>query len=176
MDESNEPGATCQDCGFINPQSEEFCVACNAKIGSVRIGMKVDQEAGSGQYKQLKDKVDALVEGSLSRDQFTSWLEEISSRFTHKHQSLIDVFDGMNYFNDNPSECDMGMSGIEYFESGVNEFWAYLEDNDSTHLEGGLQMAWEGTQRIMEAMRINRESRAELAMYWDSLQPGETHP
>ena len=57
MDESNEPGSTCQDCGFINPQSEEYCVACNAKIGSVRIGMKVDQEAGSGQYKQLKDKV-----------------------------------------------------------------------------------------------------------------------
>ena len=69
------------------------------------------------------------------------------------------------------AECEMGMSGIASFEDGVNQFWAYLEDGDTSHLDTGLQMAWEGTQRIMEAMRINRESRAELAMYWDSLQP-----
>ena len=84
---------------------------------------------------------------------------------------MTDVFNGMNYFHDNPAEMEMGMSGVDYFESGVNEFWAYLEDGEAAHLETGLQMAWEGTQRIMEAMRINRESRAELALYWDTLQP-----
>jgi len=44
----------------------------------------------------------------------------------------------------------------------MHEMWLYLEDGDPGHLDSGLEMLWEGNEKINEAMRLNRDSREDL--------------
>lgn len=113
-----------------------------------------------------------MQRGRITAEQFSAYLQELSNILTQRAQAIYDNFEATDYYAENGEECDIGVSGVQSYEGGVNELWQFLEDGDPDHLSNGLVQIWEGNQRIIEAMRINRENREALALLWDQLQDG----
>jgi hypothetical protein len=103
---------------------------------------------------------------------FTAFLQEQSNILSERAQAIYDNLEATDYYAENADEVDMGIAGVQSYEEGVNALWAFVEDGDPSHIESGLLNIWEGNQRIIEAMRINRESRESLSLLWEQLQGG----
>jgi hypothetical protein len=164
------PTVTCSDCGFQNPANEEFCQACNASIG--RVDPSASGDASTGRYKAIRAAVEQVQTGAMPVDRFARWLEETSTVMANKARGIMDTIEACNYWQEGAEEIEVGLSGVQSFEEGLGELYAYTQDGEPAHLEQGLVMVWEGTQRIIEAMRINRDSRQDLALEWEQLQGG----
>jgi hypothetical protein len=52
----------------------------------------------------------------------------------------------------------------------MEEMWQFTQDQDPSHLDSGLILAYQGSQMIIHAMYINRESRKVLMEEWERLQ------
>lgn len=164
----DDPGKTCQDCSFINPSEEEFCLACNSALG--RIDRFADAGKTTGRYHELREACERVAMGTMGHEEFVHFLEDLSAKLAAKSRDILDTIEATNYWQDGADEIEMGTMGIRSYEDGLAEIWQYTQDNDPGHFEQGLVMVWEGYQRILEAMRINRESRQMLAMEWEGLQ------
>lgn len=117
-------------------------------------------------------QVEAVQSGALAPHDFATWLERLSNLLVEKSRGIIETIEATNYWQEGPEEVEMGLSGVQSFEEGLAELWQFTQDMDPGHLEQGLVMVWEGNQRIIEAMRLNRESRQNLALEWEQLQGG----
>lgn len=173
ISDQDQPGIQCQDCGFVNPPGEEFCQACNSTVG--RVSLTADAGASTGRYKEIRAAVEQLQAGAIGVHDFANWLERLSAELAHKARGIMDTIEACNYWKDGAEEIEMGLSGVQHFEEGMGELWQFTQDGDPGHLEQGLVMVWEGNQRIIEAMRINRDSRQDLALEWEQLQGGMEH-
>lgn len=169
---ADEPGQPCSDCGFTNPSSERFCLACNSQLGVARATSRPDAEASTSRYRQIRQKCEEVQTGHVTVEHFVAYMTDLSNILSQRAQSIYDNFQATDYWSENGEECEIGVSGVESYEAGVNEIWAFIEDGDPSHINEGLVMIWEGNQRIIEAMRINRENREALALLWDQLQDG----
>jgi len=156
----------CQDCSYLNPEGEEFCQACNARLGAVA----ANAEASTGRYKEIRNAVEQLQAGAMHLEDFACWLEQTSATLAQKARGIMDTIEECHYWQDGAEEIEMGLSGVQSFEAGLGELWQFTQDQDPGHLELGLVQIWEGNTRIVEAMRINRESRQALSLEWEQLQ------
>lgn len=134
--------------------------------------MQPDAEAATSRYRIIRARVEDLRNGQITLDQFADFLRETSDILAACSQDIYDNIEASGYYAENAEEVDMGLAGVQGYESGLNELWQYVEDGDATHLEQGLLTIWDGNQRIIEAMRINRQSREALALLWEQLQGG----
>ncbi len=170
-DESHSrPGLQCAECAYINPADETVCQCCNSRLGYVRPSTRPDVEATTGRYRKIRARVEELQAGQVTLDAFTRYLEELTEELTARAQSIHEDLEA--YRQDNADEVEAGLDGVEKYEAGVSELWAYTQDLEPSHLEQGLLLVWDGNMRIVEAMRINRENREALAELWDELQQG----
>lgn len=156
----------------MNPSTEQFCLACNSRLGYVRPSDRPDAEASTSRYRQIRLRCEEVQSGHITMQAFAAYLQELSNILQQRGQAIYDNLELTEYYADNADEVDMGIGGVQSYEAGVNELWAFVEDGNAAHIEDGLLLIWEGNQRIIEAMRINRESREELSLLWEQLQGG----
>ncbi|MHB2020660.1 MAG: hypothetical protein ACYCW6_27295, partial [Candidatus Xenobia bacterium] len=123
-----------------------------------------------GRYRQLQDASEKALAGQMSGSQFREFLEHISGLLAEKAEAIISTIREHEYDKDYPDEVEMGLDGVRGFESGLQEMWMFSQDSDPRHVHDGLAMIWEGNQKIINAMRLNREMRAALAEEWEKLQ------
>jgi hypothetical protein len=161
----------CFDCEFDNPEEEKWCLACGAPLADRRPSLEIDYEATRGRYNQFKNASEMARSGQWTPVQFSKFMEDISAFLAKKSQEIMELIQTTNYVQDGGAdEVQVGLSGIEIFERGMEEMYHYSQDQESEHLEQGLRMIWEGNQLILEAMRINRENRRLLIEQWDQFQ------
>lgn len=164
------PVMKCEECQHDNPVGEVFCQQCNHRLGSVRPSARPNSDAATSRYRQIRVKCDEVQAGKITIEQFSSFLSETAIILTSRAQDILDNIRATSYDKENVEEVDMGLSGVDLYQGGINELWQFADDGDATHLETGLALIWDGNQRIIEAMRINRESREALALLWEQLQ------
>ena len=170
--EHQATGTRCKDCGFDNPPTEEFCQACNTPLQLGQLSLPSVEDGIGSRYRQIRGKVEELQRGKLGAAEFAKWLEDLSIVLAQRARAIVQNIEAGQYWKENPDEVEIGLSGVRSFEQGLEELWRYAQDYDPAHLELGLQMVWEGNQRIVEAMHINRDSRQTLALLWEQLQGG----
>lgn len=137
-----------------------------------RASTRPDGEASTSRYRQIRQRCEEVQGGQITLAEFITYLQDLSNILTTRAQAIYDNFQATDYWAENGDECEIGISGVESYEAGVNELWAYVEELDPERISNGLVMIWEGNQRIIEAMRINRENREALALLWEQLQDG----
>lgn len=158
-------GTACAACGFINPSKESLCLACG--LGLARAPQTVDPT--EERYRRIASNVEQLRQGHVTLEQFVDFIEAMQHTVTEEGQALCDYFETSGYYQESPLEVETGVAGLQSYEVGLSELRQFAEDLDETHLEAGLQTVREGNDKILEAMRLNRERRDRLADEWTGL-------
>lgn len=160
----------CSECEFINPPGEAFCQRCNHLLGSVRPSARPDATASTSRYRQIRMRCEEVQSGQITMEQFAEFLQQTATILQTRARDIYDNIQSTEYDKENAEEVSVGLAGVDSYQAGMNELWQFIDDGDPQHLETGLLQIWEGNQGIIEAMRINRESREELALLWEQLQ------
>ncbi len=100
--------------------------------------------------------------GSWTVEEFGEFLNNIYEDLGAKAQEMREIILEEKYEEINGEEVTMGGSGIDLYDSGMQEMSYFLEDGEEHHLDEGLALIWEGNEKINEAMRLNREGRDNL--------------
>lgn len=120
-------------------------------------------------YLQLKEAGEKVTSGAWTVEEYAAFLDHIARVLAQKEQEIRDIEIPPEAFEDFRQELEIGFSGIELYNNGINTMRGYLNDDDTTHIEEGLELIREGNEMINEAMRINRENRKKLEeVYLDS--------
>lgn len=158
---AHEEGNGCPACGFLNPASETVCLACASAV---------EPRRGQSRCSAIDQQVGRVRRGALTAEDFRRWLEDLSGQMARKASAILGYIDAQRYRDDSPDEVCYGLAGIERFESGLSELWQYTQDLDASHLDLGLSLVWEGNDLILEAMRLNRETREETSLAYEHIQ------
>lgn len=102
------------------------------------------------------------MSGEWAPEDLKEFLVQIAGLLGEKAREVRELLEESGYQNESPEEVEQGLGGIEHYERGMQEMWRFFEDGDAGHLQQGLELIWEGNERINKAMIINRESREDL--------------
>lgn len=114
-----------------------------------------------GRYNQFSEAVAKTRSGEWSAEDLQAFLETSYEVLETKALECRSIIEEEEYADDSPAEVEAGLEGLDLYDAGIHEMYAYLEDGDLEHLDAGLQMMWEGNEKINEAKRLNRETRDE---------------
>lgn len=113
-----------------------------------------------------------LQQGRSSLEEYSAAIENQLVQLEERGRDIIDNLVSSSYKDENSEEVAIGWEGVQNYQSGVETLWKFVEDGDDTRFNEGLRQVYSGNQQIIEAMKINRLSRASLAELWDQLQQG----
>jgi dGTP triphosphohydrolase len=154
-------------CGAQNEQGSKHCGQCQAALPKMDYSaMMVTHQAVNGRYNQFREAAERVKRGEWSAQEMAEFLQNMARILEEKAQAAIDYINSCNYYEDNQEEVDLGLEGIQDYEAGMTEMYAFTEDGDLTHLDRGLEMIFQGNEKINEAMRRNREARKRLEEEW----------
>lgn len=163
----------CMTCGEQNPAGNINCQKCNANLqqspDAPQQKTSPQHQKVNERYMQLKEAGDNVLSGAWTVDEYSNFLDHISRVLAQKEQEIRDIEIPPEAFEDFRQELEIGFSGIELYTNGINMMREFLQDNDASHIEAGLDLIQNGNEMINEAMRINRENRRKLEeVYIDS--------
>lgn len=115
-----------------------------------------------GRYRQFKEAVDKTRSGEWSAEEFQAFLMNTFELLTAKANECRTIIEEEEYEDDSPDEVREGLAGLDLYDAGMHEMYAYLEDGELEHLDEGLRLIYDGNEKINEAMRLNRETREDL--------------
>ncbi|MDO5296030.1 MAG: hypothetical protein Q4F00_05185 [bacterium] len=159
----------CMQCGSQNRKENKKCSSCGAPMPHFEMTPTVKVEVVTGRFKKFHDNVEGVRNGQISPEAFGEFLQDQYETLQKFRGEIAEVIEGTDYLEKCHDEMTQGIAGMDHYEEGVHEMWAYLEDGDVEHLEAGLEMIRMGNDCINDAMRINRMARKQLEEEWGTM-------
>lgn len=160
----------CTKCGAQNSDSQKYCISCQSvlpNIPSVQVITAPDKVME--RYNQLKEAADMVLSGEWTIEQYGEFLENVSRILAQKEQEIRDIEIPEEAYDDFSEELQVGFEGIALYNEGIAHMMMYLESQNPDDIEYGLELVYQGNEKINNAMRINRENRRKLEeMYIDT--------
>lgn len=158
----------CLSCGTANNGGAGYCTQCNARLPKIDANQI---QSGTGhitsRYEQIRDACDKVRNQAWSLEEFESYVANLFNFLESHKNAIIGYVKETGYFEYGQGEVEMGMTGVERYEEGLELIYSYVEDGvPETVLDQGLQLIWEGNEMINEAMRENRAARRKLEEEW----------
>ena len=126
----------------------------------------VKVEVVSGRFQKFHDSVEQVRSGAMSAEDFGEFLQKQYEILQNIRAEIENIVAGTDYLEKAAEEMSQGVQGMDHYEAGIQEMWAYLDDGEAEHLEAGLDMVRIGNELINDAKRINRLSRKKLEDEW----------
>ena len=170
--EGAEEPSTCPMCAQPVDPTDKVCRNCNRVLISDdpldRPAPRSHDRDITTRYDEFAQKVQAVLDGNMTRDQFGTWLGTMQKKLLSQRERYVEMIQTSGYYEFSSDEVDMGMTGILEYEQSMEMMvlWAGNPDADDSILADALGQMWEGNQKCNEAMRINREFRAQLDEDW----------
>lgn len=172
-----EPASADFDCPYCShtvPAGELRCPTCHNTVAS---NDPLDKPAPRShdseiveRFEDFQTRVEALLQGNMTVEEFAIWFHDIQTRLHSKRDAFVALIKDASYYEFHPEEVEMGLSGIFDFEMGMETMADILTgDAEFTQFQPALEKMWEGTQKVNEAMRMNREFRNGLEDDWGFL-------
>ncbi len=155
----------CVKCGFQNADGANYCAQCKAQLLRViPSASQAEPEAPRVQdrLQQIEAAVTRVTSGEWNPDEFARFLEETAQILAEKERAIRDITIPDEAAEDFREELEIGYTGIDLYNQGVQRMFDFLSDSDPDHLEAGLDLVRQGNEHVNEAMRINRENRRKL--------------
>ncbi|GMU51397.1 MAG: hypothetical protein AMXMBFR33_05430 [Candidatus Xenobia bacterium] len=157
----------CLSCGHANETGTGFCVQCNARLPKID-ATSVSSGTGhiTGRYEQIRDAAEKARSGQWSASEFGEFIKNLFE-FLEKHkEGIVSYVRETGYYDYGNEEVNLGMTGVEKFEEGLEALYHFSESGDAHLIDQGLSVIWEGNEMINEAMRENRAARRRLEEEW----------
>lgn len=161
----------CTRCGTQNPDNKNYCVNCNSALPAIPASAQVPKSPSfvMERYNQLKEAADLVMNGEWTIEEYGEFLENLAQVLAQKEQEIRDIEIPEEAYEDFEEELSVGFEGITLYNEGIAHMMLYLDDQDPTHIEDGLELVYQGNNNINDAMKINRQNRRKLEeMYVDT--------
>ncbi len=154
----------CPKCGFDNREGVFCCVKCGTKIPQFmqQTASEEEQPSGHDRLRQFEEAVDNVRNGAWSLEQFDKFLHDINEVLTAKEREIHDIAIPEEASAEFKEELEIGFSGIALYNQGIAQMMKYVTTGEEKYLDSGISYVRKGNERILEAMRVNRENRDKL--------------
>lgn len=122
--------------------------------------MPLQHENVSELYEHFRDSVVLVEIGRWGREQFGLWLDGMSRKLAEREAALRNLEIPPAHFDSFVREMEVGFEGVAHVNDGIALMHRYVDGEDEQILWQGLELIRKGNERVNEAMRLNRESRA----------------
>lgn len=156
----------CMQCGSQNEKNANFCWSCNAVLPKLDTTAMITVDKVVGRFNQFKDAVERVKNGTWTSEEFFEFLQNIYATLAEKRLGTEGFIQEAGYEEYSGDEVRQGRDGMDHYELGMQEMSLFIEDGDVSHLDHGLDLIWQGNERINDAMRINRMERRKLEDEW----------
>ena len=153
-------------CGSENRKDDKKCSNCGAVLPHFEMTPTVKVEVVTGRFMKFHDCVEKVRNGQMAPEQLSEFLQDEYNALEKFRGEIDEIIGGTDYMEKCHDEMEQGIQGLEHFEEGMHEMWAYLEDGELDHLEIGLESIRKGSDCINDAMRLNRVARKQLEDEW----------
>ncbi|MCE1246618.1 MAG: hypothetical protein LWY06_08240 [Firmicutes bacterium] len=161
----------CTRCGAQNSDMQKYCSNCQAVLPNIPSGtqMSIESETVMERYNQLKEAAEMVLCGEWTIEEYGDFLESVSRVLAQKEQEIRDIDIPEEAYDDFTDELQTGFEGIALYNEGIAHMLLYLEDQDPENIDHGLELVYQGNEKVNEAMKINRDNRKKLEeMYIDT--------
>lgn len=156
----------CMQCGAQSHKGAKSCSSCGAILPRMDTSSMVTVDKIAGRFQQFKDAVDRVKTGQWQSEEFFDFLQNIYALLADKRSGTEQLIQETGYEEYSDDEVRQGRDGMDHYEMGMQEMSLFVEDGDTAHLDHGLDLIWQGNERINDAMRINRAERKKLEDEW----------
>ena len=151
----------CMRCGRDNiDNGSGHCMYCQAKLPSMSLYQVMNSPAmETSRLDEVKRYCDGVLDGSVPIENFADFISATYNHLVSLSSGIYEIVEAENYIQDSPEEIESGYEGMNLWETGLMEIYAYIEDSDEAHIKNGLDMITRGNELVNVAMQINREQR-----------------
>ncbi|MBM3463384.1 MAG: hypothetical protein FJX76_14895 [Armatimonadetes bacterium] len=149
----------CVKCGHQNPDGQGNCAVCGLVLATI-------EQTEGGAVHPVYDRYVAIRKaceaagGGGPMDAFKRFLDETSFKMAQKEQEIREIDIPPDAMDGLREELEVGFEGIDLYNQSLIQFRQFSTTSDPNFLRNGLELAWQGNERINEARRINRRNRA----------------
>ncbi len=156
----------CMQCGTQNEKGLKLCAGCGATLPRLDTTSMVTVDKVAGRFQQFRDAVDRVKAGQWATEDFFEFLQNIYTLLADKRSGTEQLIQESGYEEYADDEVRQGRDGMDHYEMGMQEMSLFVEDGELSHLDLGLDLIWQGNERLNDAMRINRAERKKLEDEW----------
>lgn len=166
----------CLMCGTRNEPNQNHCSSCGARLPKLdeRTAGGVAIARQTGKYDKLRANIIKVKTGELSWVEFTEWFSEFSEDIMTRVQALVDSIHqshgpGWNYYDEFTEEVEAIFSGVEDYETALNQVWQAVDTQDLVAAQAALKLFLRGAERLNDACVLNAEGQRRLEEGWGYL-------
>lgn len=156
----------CVKCGFQNSDGANYCSKCNAQLPRVLQGPQEEVEPETPRIHDRLQQIEAAAaraaSGEWNPEEFGRFLEETAAILAEKERAIREIPIPDEAAEDFREELEVGYTGIDLYNQGVQRMFDFVADANPLFLEEGLDLVRQGNEFVNQAMRINRENRRKL--------------
>lgn len=161
----------CPYCAHIVPAGEVQCGHCEAVVVSNdpldKPAPKTHDSDITDRYDEFAHQVEGLRTGRVAFADFSSWFSSVQGTLMAKRDGYVALIRDGGYYEVNSDEVDMGLTGIFDFETAMEMIEEFITGAaEQSQLDEALRLMWEATEKVNEAMRMNRDFRNGLDDDW----------
>ena len=160
----------CLMCGHDNPENATVCANCKTPIPRMSHMVSSSPPAKvNDRYLQIKDASDKVLAGQWTIDEYAKYLHDLREEIKQKEREIKEVEIPEESMEEFAEELTVGYHGIDLYNEGISYLMKYTEDGNPINVTHGMQLIYEGNEKINDAMRINRENRKKIEEYYMDL-------
>lgn len=152
----------CMKCGRDNVSNgSTYCSYCNAKLPSSSfMDVMSTPKYETSRLNDVTQYCDCILAGTVSMEDFANYISLTYEHLAGLSAGIYQTVEEDAYSEVANDEVESGFEGMQLWESGLSEIYAYTEDMDEAHIKNGLDMVRRGNDLINKAMIMNRNSRS----------------
>ena len=157
-------------CGHDNPENATVCANCKTPIP--RMSHMVSSSPPAQVHDrslQIKDASDKVLAGQWTIDEYAKYLHDLREVLSQKEREIREVEIPEESMEEFAEELTVGYHGIDLYNEGISYLMKYTEDGNPINVTHGMQLIYEGNEKINDAMRINRENKKKIEEYYMDL-------
>ncbi|MGE0488676.1 MAG: zinc ribbon domain-containing protein [Vulcanimicrobiota bacterium] len=160
------PRKVCTKCGSQNPMTEAVCTNCGARLPKMaKVEDEVQYAPGSINVtlKKFENALDKFSHGEWSGDEYLDFLVMMHENMRTRSDRILDFAEFTNYIEWSPDEMGKVMEGINEWEVAVEHMIEHVENELYDALDDIMQVMRAANDKLIEALRLNREFRKTCA-------------
>lgn len=162
----------CIRCGTENQDGTKFCSNCQAALPQIPAASQMprDPEKIMDRYHQVEDAVNSVKSGEWTMEEYAEYLENMVDMLAQKEEDIRSMDLPDDLYDEFAEELEVGFEGMAMFIEGVNHLLSYVDDQNGDHLDYGLELCYQGGEKVNEAISMNKKHTDKLKETIDTSQ------
>lgn len=163
----------CLVCGTTCDAGPKNCPKCGAIFPKMDFSTSASSLGGgkeTGRFNSFQDACRKVKTGQWTGEEFANFLFSVQGILQQMAAEHVAWLEESGYAELSIDEVEMHLSGIEDYEVGMETLAQFVDTGDMSLIDQGLQIIWEGNEKINEGQRLSLLFRKSLDEEWGYME------